>query len=358
MADEQQDKTEQPTATRLREAREKGQAAKSAELTGVLVLVVFAISLTSGLGGIAVAFARAMRACIAMAGASPSLDAGLAHWVGGVFSPAWHALLPSLFALVISAMALNVMQTGFMFSTTPLKADVSRLSPKQGLKRIFSMRTAWDLFRLVLKLIILSAVAYGLSRSLQGSLLASAAHSPADAPALLQQTFVRIVKWTLAVLALIAALDLLFARREFIRKLRMSRRDMKDEHKRQEGDPQVRQKRRRLARELSKRARSLGRVPQADVLLTNPTHVAIALRYRTASMLAPVVLAKGAGLLAARMRHSAARHGVPIIREPELARALFKACAIDEPVPAERYADVGKIYRQVMARPGHKVHAA
>lgn len=358
MADEQQDKTEQPTATRLREAREKGQAAKSAELTGVLVLVVFAVSLTSGMGGVAVAFARAMRACIAMAGAAPSLDAGLAHWVGGVFSPAWHALLPSLFALVISAIALNVMQTGFMFSTTPLKADISRLSPKQGFKRIFSMRTAWDLFRLVLKLLILAAVAYGLARGFQSSLLAGAGRSPADAPELLRETLVRVLKWTLAVLAIVAMLDLLFARREFIRKLRMSRRDMKDEHKRQEGDPQVRSKRRRLARELAKRARSLGRVPDADVLLTNPTHVAVALRYRTATMLAPVVLAKGAGLLAARMRRSAARHGVPIVRDPELARALFRSCAIDEPVPADRYTEIGKVYRWVMARPGHKVHSA
>lgn len=358
MADDQQDKTEKPTASRLREAREKGQAAKSPELTGVITLIVFAVAFTSGIGGVAAAFAQAMRASIAMAGASPVLSGGLAYWVAGAFAPAWSTLLPSLFALLISAVAANVVQTGFMFSTQPLKADFSRLNPVKGFKRIFSMRTAWDLFRLVLKLAILGGLLYGLSQSLEGSWLASAARSPADVPALMEATFDRVLKWVLAVLALVAVLDLLFSRREFIRKLRMSRRDMKDEHKRQEGDPAIRSKRRRLARDLMKRAASVARVPSADVVVTNPTHVAVALRYRTATMLAPVVLSKGAGWMAARIRRSAARHGVPIVRSPELARALFRECDLDEPIPADRYTEVGKVYRWVMGRPGHKVHTA
>jgi hypothetical protein len=153
-------------------------------------------------------------------------------------------LLPSLFALVVTAIAANVMQTGFMFSTEPLKADFSRMSPVKGFKRVFSMRTVWDLFRLLLKIAILGVVLYALSHSLEGTLLASATRSPADMPALLEESFVRVLKWVLSVLALIAVLDLLFSRREFIQKLRMSRRDMKDEHKRQEGDPAIRSKRR------------------------------------------------------------------------------------------------------------------
>lgn len=358
MADDQQDKTEQPTASRLKDAREKGQAAKSAELSGVITLIVFAVAFTSALGGLATAFARAMRASLAMAGAGPALTGGLAHWMGAAFAPAWDALMPSVFALVIAAIAANIMQTGVMFSTEPLKADFSRLNPVKGFKRVASMRTVWDLFRLVLKLGILGAVLYGLGRSLQGMLLASAVRSPADMPAMLQDVFVRVLKWVLAAIALIAVMDLVYSRREFIRKLRMSRRDLKDEHKRQEGDPTIRSKRRRLARELLKRGRSIARVPAADVVVTNPTHVAVALRYRTATMLAPVVLSKGAGLMAARIRRSATRHGVLIVRSPELARALFRECAIDDAIPADRYTEVGRVYRQVMARPGHKVHAA
>lgn len=358
MADDQQDKTEQPTASRLRDAREKGQAAKSAELTGMITMIVFAVAFTGALGGLATAFARAMRASLAIAGAAPVLSGGLARWLAAAFAPAWDALLPSLFALIVSAVAANVMQTGFMFSTEPLKADFSRLNPAKGFKRVASMRTAWDFVRLLLKLAVLAAILYGLGRSLQGTLLGAAARSPADMPALFEEIFVRVLKWVVAALALVAVLDLIYSRREFLRKLRMSRRDMKDEHKRQEGDPSIRSKRRRLARELLKRGRSIARVPSADVVLTNPTHVAVALRYRTATMLAPVVLSKGAGAMAARIRRSAARHGVPIVRSPALARALFRECDIDAAIPAEHYTDVGQVYRWVMARPGHKVHAA
>lgn len=358
MADDQQDKTEQPTASRLKDARDKGQAAKSAELTGIITLVVFSVAFTGALGGLAAAFARAMRASLAMAGAAPNLSGGLAHWLAAAYAPAWDALLPAVFALVVSAVAANVLQTGVMFSTEPLKADFSRLNPVKGFKRVASMRTAWDLLRLLLKLVILGAVLFGLGHALQGTLLGSAVRSPADMPALLEETFVRVLKWVVGTLALIAVLDLVYSRREFIRKLRMSRRDMKDEHKRQEGDPSIRSKRRRLARELLKRGRSIARVPAADVVVTNPTHVAVALRYRTATMLAPIVLSKGAGWMAARIRRSAARSGVPIVRSPALARALFRECDIDDAIPADLYTDVGQVYRQVMARHGHKVHAA
>lgn len=358
MADDQQDKTEQPTASRLKDARDKGQAAKSSELTGVITLIVFAVSFTAALGGLAAAFERAMQASLAMAGAAPALSGGLARWLASAFAPAWDALLPSVFALIVSAVAANVLQTGFMFSTEPLKVDFSRLNPVKGVKRVVSMRTAWDLLRLLIKLVILGGLLYGLGQSMQGTFLSSAVRSPADMPALLEETFVRVLKWVLATFALVAVLDLVYSRREFIRKLRMSRRDMKDEHKRQEGDPTIRSKRRRLARELLKRARSITRVPSADVVLTNPTHVAVALRYRKASMLAPVVLSKGAGWMAVRIRRSAARHGVPIVRSPALARALFRECDVDEAVPADFYTDVGQIYRWVMARPDHKVHAA
>ncbi|MET4674922.1 MULTISPECIES: EscU/YscU/HrcU family type III secretion system export apparatus switch protein [unclassified Luteibacter] len=358
MADDQQDKTEKPSPFRLREARQKGQAAKSAELVTVITMVVFCVAFVSALGGIAAAFARATRQSIAMAGAGPAFGEGLAHWLAAAFAPAWQALLPCVFALAIGAVAANLLQTGFMFSTDPLRPDPSRLNPVKGLKRILSMRTLWDLFRLVLKLAVLGGVAYWLVDDLRTSLLTSATRSPGDLPATFGSLFARVCKWTLVVMALIAVLDLLFSRREFLRKLRMSRRDMKDEHKRHEGDPAIRSKRRRLARELSKRVASVARVGDADVVLTNPTHVAVALRYRSGTMLAPVVLSKGAGWMAARIRRAAARHGVPMVRSPELARALFKACDIDEPIPADRFTEVGKVYRWVMARPGHKVHAA
>lgn len=358
MADDQQDKTEKPSPHRLKEAREKGQVAKSAELASVITLIVFFAAFSSGLAGIAVAFARAMRQTLAMAGAVPAFGPGLAHWMAAAFAPAWQALLPSLFALVVAAVMGNVVQTGPLFSTHPLRPDLSKLNPVKGFKRIVSLRTAWDLFRLVLKLAIVGALAWWLIGDLVPGLFASEVRSPSDLPAELGGLFSKVVKWMLVVLALVAVLDLLFSRREFVRKLRMSRRDMKDEHKRHEGDPAVRSRRRKLARELAQRVSSVGKVKEADVVVVNPTHIAVALRYRSGSMLAPEVVSKGAGWLASRIRREAARHGVPLTRSPELARQLFRFCEIGAPVPEEAFTDVGKVYRWVMSRPGHKVHTS
>ncbi|GAA0706233.1 EscU/YscU/HrcU family type III secretion system export apparatus switch protein [Dyella marensis] len=353
---EDQDKTEQPSPFRLQEAREKGQAARSTELTAVICLAVFCFALIAGLAGIGRAMADAVRASLAMAGAAPAPGAGLWHWLGGAFAPVWHALAPSIFALVIAAIAANLLQTGPMFSTQPLKPDASRLNPVKGFKRIVSLRTLWDLGRLLLKLGILAAVLAWMAHALWQPLMATAGAAPSAIPAELADLFGHLAKWLLFVFGLIAVLDLLFSRREFIRKLRMSRRELKDEHKRREGDPAIRSKRRRLARDMLKRIQSVARVPSADVVVTNPTHVAVALQYRRSRMLAPVVLSKGSGWLSARIRQVAARHGVPIVRSPALARALFRECALDESVPAERYGEVGAVYRWVMSRPGHKVH--
>lgn len=356
MADDQ-DKTEQPSAFRLQEAREKGQVARSTEVTAVVCLIVFCFAFTTGVAGIARAFADALRASIAMAGASPALGAGLAHWLGGTFARVWQSLAPSLFALLIAAIAGNVLQTGATFSTEPLKPDTSRLNPVKGFKRIFSLRTFWDLGRLLLKLGILVSVLWWMARSLWPTLMATAAASPSAIPSELSGLFSHLAKWLLFVFALIAILDLLFSRRDFIRKLRMSRRELKDEHKRREGDPAIRSKRRRLARDMLKRIQSVARVPAADVIVTNPTHVAVALQYRTARMFAPVVLSKGSGWLSARIRKVASQHGVPIVRSPALARALFKECGLDDAIPTQYFSEVGGIYRWVMSRPGHKVHS-
>jgi len=356
MADDQ-DKTEQPSAFRLQEAREKGQVARSTELSAVVTLAVFCFALTAGLAGIAHAFAEAFRSSIAVAGAGPSLGSGFAHWLGGAFSPVWHSLVPSLFALVISAIAINVLQTGVIFSTEPLKPDPSRLNPAKAFKRIFSLRTMWDLGRLLLKLGILAAVLYGIARALWQPLMASATVAPSAVPSVLAGLFSHVTRWLLFVLGFIAVLDLLFSRRDFMRKMRMSRREVKDEHKRREGDPTIRSKRRRLARDMLKRIQSVGHVPSADVIVTNPTHVAVALQYRKSRMLAPVVISKGAGWLSARIRKVAAKHGVPIVRSPALARALFKECGLDEAIPTQHFGEVGGIYRWVMSRPGHKVHS-
>jgi len=134
-------------------------------------------------------------------------------------------------------------------------------------------------------------------------------------------------------------------RRQYMRKMRTSRRELKDEVKRRDGDPEVKSKQKRLLREILKKARSVPKAAEADIILTNPTHVAVALQYRPATMRAPVILTKGSGYMSRRIRDVAGRHGVPILRSPALARALYRECEIDAPVPEKLYVRLAPVYR-------------
>jgi len=264
-------------------------------------------------------------------------------------------MTPLLFSLLVAAVAANLVQTGPIFSTEPLRLDFSRMNPVQGLKKFISLRTLWDLLKLALKVGLLSALGWWLARSMQRNVLSTIWAAPLRVGELFRSVYIQVTVWVLGVLALIAATDLLFARRELLRKLRMSRTDIKDEMKRRDGDPEVKQKRKRLMAELLKQARSIRRVPDADVLLTNPTHLAVALRYRPRTMRSPVVIAKGADEVAARMRAKATTSGVPCLRSPALARALFRECGVDHPVPDQLHAQLAPVYRWIMARPGTRV---
>lgn len=355
MSESEQSKTEQPTPFRLQEAHKRGQVPRSAELGGVLILLAFSVTLAVTAGRFAGACATALRDCLQLAGNAPVAGVALAHWIAAAFAPVGQALIPLVLAVVVVAVAGNVLQTGFVFSTHPLKPDFTRMNPAQAIKRLFGVRTLWDLAKLSFKVVALALLAWyamGKLTSIVGSI---ALASPAQLPRLTLAVFTRVATWLLVVMVLLAVADMLFSRREYLRKLRMSRRDIKDENKRHEGDPTIRAKRRRLAAELLKRSRAIGRVAEADVVMTNPTHLAVALRYRPRTMRAPVVLAKGSDRIAARMRELAGRHGVPMLRSPELARALFRECAIDEPVPPELFGQLAPVYRWLMSRPGNGI---
>lgn len=217
------------------------------------------------------------------------------------------------------------------------------------------MRTLWDLAKMAVKISLLVALAWYAMHSIPVLASLGAQAEPAAMPGLLKRVFVDVSIWIVTILLVIAAVDLLFSRREYVRKLRMSRRDIKDEVKKREGDPHVKSKRRKLGGELLKRSSSIRRVPDADVVLTNPTHLAIALKYRPRTMLAPVVLAKGTDRVARRMRKLAVRSRVPVLESPKLARALFRECDIDGAVPGQLFEQLAPIYRWLMSREGNRI---
>lgn len=349
MSQGDQDKTEEPTPFRLDEARKRGEVAKSIEVSGVVVMIIFAAIAGLTGAGVALALANATRRMIAISGDVKSLDGAFVGWMSNTYAPVWQALTPLVLGLLVAAVLGHLLQTGPMLTTHPLKPDFKRMNPMQTLKRVFSMRTLWELGKLTVKFALLGAICW-LMITRASALAESVAMSlPQRAGSLLLGAFVKASVYTLLALALVAAVDMLFTRREFMKKMRMSRRELKDEVKRRDGDPAVKSKQKQQLRELLKKTRALSKVPSADVIITNPTHVAVALRYRPGETLAPVILAKGAGVLSARIRAIATRHRVPIVRSPKLARLLYRECEIDGMVPADQYTALAPIYREIWA---------
>jgi flagellar biosynthetic protein FlhB len=350
MAAEDQDKTEDPTSYRLDEARKRGEVAKSADAVGVSVMSVFAIVILFTAGWVGISLGHATSATLGLAGANATLAPGLFAWLRETWAPVWQSLTPLVLALLVAAIVANVAQTGPVFSITPISPDFKRLNPANTVKRIFSFRTIWELGKMSLRLLLLTALCwfvYGEMRALVESI---AATPTLRLPALALHSFGRVSLYVLVILALTALLDVLYTRREFFKKMRTSRRELKDEVKKRDGDPEVKSKQKQLIRDLLKKARSVPKAAEADVILANPTHYAVALKYSPESMRAPIVLTKGTGYMAARIRDIAGRNGVPIMRSPALARALYREVEIDHPVPELLYARLAPVYRWLFSR--------
>ena len=357
MAEKDLDRSEAATPFKLHKAREKGQTPRSTEVVGCVVFVAAA-------GWLAASGLEAWQALVRVA-RLPLLRAGDAAqqplaWslVQEIAAGAALALWPLFLALLVAAVLGSVAQTGVVLSFEPLRPDFSRLHPAQGFRRIFSLRTLFDAARTCVKLLLLTTVAWLALRSLLPGFAAISAVPPsgfvqvllADAGAL---------AWKMALaLVLVALMDLVFTRREFTRRMRMSRRELKDEYRNREGDPRIRSRLRELRREMLRRSQSLKNTRDADVVLTNPTHFAVALRYVHGEMPAPRVVAKGAGHLAAAMREIAARHRVIVVQNPPLARRLFREAALDEFIPASFHAEVARVIVWVLAARQQRAAAA
>jgi flagellar biosynthetic protein FlhB len=349
-----QDRSEAATDYKLRKARDRGVIVKSAEVTFAVLLMAGA-AWAYGMGdGTLARLGRVMSRGFA-AGGRGELSAAAALNIA--FSTAFAAAqvaAPLLLMLWICAVLSGAAQARGVFSTQPLKPDFSRLNPAKGLKRLFSLKSLLDLARHGLKLAVM-----GLAGFLWGEMhlneLVRVQWSASRAQA---HTAVDLVASVLAMAAglfvAFAIIDWLVNGWEYARQMRMSKREVKDEHKERDGDPRVKSRLRELRMEWLKRARSLSNVKSADVLITNPTHFAVALKYRHGEMPAPRVTARGAGEMALAMRRQAARHQVPIVENRRLARALFAVPGTDPFVPEAEFHEVARVLRWVYAarRPG------
>jgi flagellar biosynthesis protein FlhB len=351
MAEEQDlDRNEAATPFKLEKAREQGQTPRSADMVGSFVFLAAMLYLASQGMKLGVSLLQLGQATLLQA--ADVSTAGLWHLARSLLVAATAELLPFLIALPITAVIAAV------FSVKPLHMDFARINPATGFKRLFSMRTLFDGGRACLKLLVLSAAALLALQALLPQFQAIAALPPTVFLQAASDDLASLgLKMGLA-LVLVSAVDLLFTRREFGKNMRMSRRELQDEFKNREGDPRVRARVRELRRELLKRSLALKNTRTADVVLTNPTHYAVALRYVHGEMEAPRVVAKGAGQLAAAMREIAARHDVVVVQNPPLARALFKQGGIDEYIPASFHAEVARIIVWVLAMRAQRARAA
>ena len=347
---EELDRSEPATPYKIEKAHERGSIVRSAELTFAVVLLA-CVACVYGLGAQLVRdTSLLLRHGLSFAGRGELGAASLSALLSALGTEAVSVVAPLLFVLWMTALIVGALQARGVFSAEPLKPDFSRLSPATGVKRLFSVKSLHELWRGSAKIAVIA--------------IAMSLWAKHHAPEILRMgrpqpmigSGIDLLGSALTLLAAIvfafALLDWSINRRQFMREMSMSRREMRDEHKEREGDPRIKSRLRELRIEWLKRARQLARVRSADVLLTNPTHYAIALEYRHGEMPAPVITARGAGEMAQRMRAEALRRGVPVVENPPLARALFALAESQRFVPAEHFEPVARILRWVYAARG------
>lgn len=351
--DDQSARTEEATPRRLRQSRERGQVAVSQDVKTWAVLTATAIA-------VAYLLPQACRALVLPL--VPFLDAAAALRIDrdgatlaalALLVDVALAIAPVVAVLSGAAIAAGLAQAGFLWAPERAAPDFSRVSPLKGFERLFSANTLVDFVKGILKIAVVSLVFAVVAVPALQDLEATVDYSPFAALDRLHALCLALAAGTAGVLTIIAIADYGYQRFAFLKQMRMTKQEIRDEYKETEGDPHIKGRIRRLRAERA-RKRMMAAVPNADVVITNPTHFAVALQYDMATMPAPKLVAKGADVLARRIREIAESHDVPIVENPPLARALFAAVDVDEEIPPEHYEAVARVIGYVMRLKGKR----
>ncbi len=342
MAEDRENRTEEPTPRRLEKAREEGQVPRSVELTAAVVLLAAVVWAMARAGSIVDGMRVAMSTGLTRISAHDLTPDAAATLLGRATAEGIYATGPLLLTLALAGLVANVAQIGLGLYPRRLMPDASRLSIARGIERMFSPRGLVELVKNLLKIGLVAWLGWHSVRAAGPRLARLGLSDPHGILDTAGREIGGIVLLVAAVLGAIAAADWFWQRREHQQSLRMTRQEVRDEHRQSEGDPRLRQRFRKAQRDFSAN-RMLSGVAQAQVVITNPTHIAVALAYDAESMGAPRVVAKGAEEVAARIRAEARRHGVPIIERRPLARALFRAVPVGGEIPAPLYRAVAEI---------------
>lgn len=349
-----EEKTEKPTPKRREEAREKGEVAKSRELPSVAVLLTAMVILALSGSHLYAQIQKIMRGALSLPLTGDLSLTDFMAFAQEMMMLFILSMIPLFSGIVIAALLSNIVQVGFMLSPELIKPKLSKLDPMKGVQRLFSRQSFMELFKTISKLGIVGTVAY---LALIGEMRHLISVADTDPNAIFMYILITLFKISIkctAVILLLAIMDYAFQRWEFEKRIKMSRKEIKDEFKRTEGDPLIKSRIRSIQMQMARR-RMMQDVPKADVVITNPTHLAVALSYDSSLMHAPKVLAKGAGDIAKKIKDVAEKHQIPIVENKELARNLYKLVDVGREIPSALYHAVAEVLAYIYKLKGRSI---
>lgn len=349
MAEEQDEsqKTEEPSQKRLDDAHKKGDVPRSQELRHWFALVSGAIVLSSVAAWTGGGMTGTLEAFIRNAHQIPMDGAGVGRALEGVFIRVFLILLLPLGLILAGSLAGSFIQHKPVFTGERLKPKLSKISPLAGVKRLFSKNSLMEFSKTIAKFLIVGGVGVWIIWPDRDMLPEFVLMPTREMLAVTHDVVIRLFAGVVAVMTAIAFIDMVFQRMQHTKKLRMTKQEVKDENKQLEGDPHVKARIRQLRQERS-RQRVAQAVPGADVVIMNPTHYAVALKYRHGEMDVPMLLAKGVDHLALRIRDIAKDHDIPVVENPPLARALYATVEVDQEIPPKHYKAVAEVISYVL----------
>jgi len=346
MPDTGAERTEQATPKRREDARKKGNVAKSFEVNSALVLLT---------GTLVLSF-TANYFYNSMSGMMREVFTHFNDYQISISSIQLYSLQGSLFlvkllaplvlSILIVGIGANVLQVGFMMSGEVIKPEIKKIDPFSGFQRLFSMKSVVELLKSIIKITVIGLVIYFTIKGAAKDFIPLMDQSVIQIINFLGHNLMKVAIRSSVAMIVLAAMDYAFQRWEYEKELRMTKQEVKEEFREHEGDPLVKSRIRSIQRETARR-RMISEVPKADVIITNPVHYAVALKYVSGEMNAPQVIAKGARKIAEKIKEIATENGIPIVENPPLARALFKMCNIGMEVPMDLYKSVAEILAYV-----------
>ncbi len=349
-----QEKTEQATPKKKDDARKKGNIAKSRELSSVTILTAGTLFMFFNAKSMTMSLGNNIRKSIQQIPEIMSYDGFSSSLIKGVITEFLIFLTPIMILLMVVSILTNLLQTGIIFSVEPLTPKASKIDPIKGLEKVFSKRALVELAKSIIKIVIIGWVAYSVFKKDMTQMIPLIYRENAQIFLLLGELSFRLMVKCCCVILVLAILDFIYQKWEYQQNLKMTKQEVKDEFRQSEGDPLIKSRIRSIQREMARR-RMMEEVPKADVIITNPTHLSIALKYKPEEgMRAPVVVAKGANNIAFKIREIALKFNIPLMENKPLAQNLYKL-ELGSEIPPQLYQAVAEILAYVYGLKKRKI---